>query len=377
MRKLLLVGLVSGVGLIADTGKDVGYQVTIGFDFFQPSFDARTTALAGSNQFTSLASNLVASNPANTGLMKDAHVSAAYSHERISWEDVDVDDFQNNTGHVYASLPVGPYVDALPDYGNVTVGWVGDWAEWDSGSDFVAADLEYTNHGFTLGYAKALGDSWALGYAVTYFQGEGELALGAVDPLTGTVQVVELSTEQDTLRHNLGALFKVGEKTHVGFGGYYSHSIDEEISVDAGVVGPGGGWYFGGRAGNSFDLTSWGLGLGVEHTYDFGLTTAAGLDYANYDIDSDDGRAYNIRVGAEYPLGETVVLRAGYRYFAGSDFDEAFESDANVKFNAASGGFGVNFANWGSLNYGVEYRHIGDGDFTHTVSYDVPFSICE
>ncbi|MCX7953387.1 MAG: hypothetical protein N2654_07160, partial [Deltaproteobacteria bacterium] len=82
----------------------------------------------------------------------------------------------------------------------------------------------------------------------------------------------------------------------------------------------------------------------------------AAVDWTNYDLDFDDGNAYNLRVGAEYPLGDTVHVRAGYRYFAGSDFDLFFTSDSNVKFNAISGGIGLNFGTWGGLNYGVEYR---------------------
>lgn len=341
MRKIALVGLVSCAGIFADAGKDFSYQAITQYYFPQTTLDARSVAMGGANQFTSLASNLVVSNPANTGLMKDAHASVSYGYDTITLDGDGLEEELNaHRVGTYLSLPIGPYVDALPDYGNFTIGWRGDWAEFDESGQ------ENTHHTFTAGYAKAINDTFSLGYAISWHRAE----------------VDDVDLKNDVLRHSFGALFKAADKTHVGIAGHYSHSTDEEI-------------FSGG--GSELDITSWGVALGVEHTYDFGLTTAAAVDYTNYDLDLDDGKAYNLRVGAEYPLGDWVTVRAGYRYFAGSDFDTFFGSDANVKFNAVSGGLGVNFGNWGSLNYGVEYRHIGDGDFFHTVSYDVPFSICE
>ncbi len=337
-RSFLFIGCV---GLVADALKDFSYQAVTQYYFPQPTLDARSTAMAGANQFTSLASNLVISNPANTGLMKDAHGSVSYSNDRISYDgDSYSDELKADRVGIYLSLPIGPYTDALPDYGNITFGWRGDWAEFDSGQD-------NTHHSVTVGYAKAINDSFSLGYALTWHRAE----------------IDDSDLRNDSLRHSFGALYRVAEKTHVGFGGHYSHTTDEEI-------------FSGG--GSELDLTSWGVNLGVEHTYDFGLTTAAGVDYTNYDLDYDDGSAYNLRLGVEYPLGDTVAVRAGYRYFAGNDLNSlGGGSDANVKYNAFSGGVGVNFGSWGSLNYGLEYRRVGDDDFVHTVSYDIPFSICD
>ena len=334
MRNLKVAALVCSISLFADGAKDFNFQVITQYLFPQPAYDAKTAGMAGSSQYTDLKANLVTVNPALTGLMKDAHASVAYNLDEISWDSTDIE-LEANTFGAYISLPVGPYSDALPEWGNVTVGWRGDWAEVD------AVNSENEHHAITLGYAKAIDDTWALGYSATYHRAE-------IDGVSGKNQL---------WRHALGTIYKVADQTHLGIAGHYTHSTDSDLFA-------------------GLDMTAWGVGLGVQHRYDFGLTTSVSLDYGRYDLDIDDAQNYNIRVGGNYPITDMFSVRGGYRYFAGSDFDSYLENDSNVKFSALSGGLGVHFENWGSLAYALEYKFVGVDDLTHTISYDIPFSIC-
>ncbi len=67
----------------------------------------------------------------------------------------------------------------------------------------------------------------------------------------------------------------------------------------------------------------------------------------------------------------------GYRY-RNNDYDfhdagAASHLSGNADFHAASTGLGYSFNEHVRLNYGFEYRWIGDGDMTHAVSLDLLF----
>jgi len=334
MRNLKVAALVCSISLFADGAKDFNFQVITQYLFPQPAYDAKTAGMAGSSQYTDLKANLVTVNPALTGLMKDAHASVSFNFDEISQDSTNIK-LEANTFGAYLSLPVGPYSDALPEWGNVTVGWRGDWAEVNS---FIS---ENEHHAITLGYAKAIDDKWALGYSVTYHRAESNV----------------ISGKNQLWRHALGTIYKVADQTHLGIAGHYTHSTDSDLLV-------------------STDMTAWGVGLGVQHMYDFGLTTSVSLDHGRYDLGIDDAQNYNIRVGADYAITDMFSVRGGYRYLAGTDFDDFLDNDRKVKFSALSGGLGVNFENWGSLAYALEYKFVGENDLTHTISYDIPFSLC-
>ncbi len=81
------------------------------------------------------------------------------------------------------------------------------------------------------------------------------------------------------------------------------------------------------------------------------------------------------------------TVRGGYRYASNFDWDydraELDSISGSAKFNAWSLGAGVNFAMADDsiiqavqLDYGVEYRDAGDGDWYHLVSLSTPFDLC-
>ena len=349
-RGIALALLIAVPGFAsADGAQDFMYQ-TNQDRFFDLPQNARTFSMAGSSVATSADSSSVLGNPAGLGWMKDAEVSGTYFYQQTSgadpmtYEDMTKD---TNAGHILGAFPLSPYTDALPEYGNLGMGWSGSRGTTDDPID----EGSYYAWRLHAAYAKALNEAWSLGYSINYQHRRED------------THIRDLSMD-DGIRQALGAQYKLskdttfGLSTAVGFG----HNEYKNFA-------PYDTW-----EKEKVRYTSWGMEGGVAQKLWTALATAS-VGYTGYwRTYESDGNAWSFRLGAEQPIVDWFTLRAGYRYQANMGFE--YEGQENAKYNAVSFGAGLVPWKYTVIDYAAEYRAVGDGDWTHMVTLTVPFSLC-
>lgn len=353
MKRFLPFIILAYSTVLADGIEDY-YHQSYQQRFFDYGRSAKSTGMAGASSVTAADSTAVLSNPAGIGMMKDADISAHYSHEQLSGNDISNYggiEQESNNGFVLGATPLGPREGVLPDFGNLGIGWVGEHRSADDVNDSDARGSK-----MLIVYGKAISNNTSLGYSVSYNKEKFE---------TG----VSESKMSDGVKQTVGVFHKLGEKTN--FGGTVSYGFGESKQPIGGFFDPSGSTRV------KRDLTSFGAEAGLSHTYENGISTAFSTDYLNYDSDYDDANSWNFRLGAEKPVTDWLLLRAGYRYSLNRGFDSFDDSSQNAKYNGFSFGAGVPLGKNLNLDYGAEYRHVGDGDWTHVVSLGIPFSICK
>ena len=332
----------------ADGVEDFYYQLNQS-RFFDLPQNARTLAMAGSSVATSMDSSSVVGNPAGLGFMKDAEVSGTYFYQQTTGNDIiDYSDVEQrgDGGNVLAAFPIVPYKDALPEYGNIGFGWTGFRGYGDD-----SADADQNAWRLHLAYAKAINDSFSLGYNFSYMYDRN------------TVDGLPTAKMNDGIRQAIGAQYKLSADTTFGLStsyGFGSEKLPNGLTFD----------------GSSRDrIRSWAMEGGVAQKALAGLWTAS-IGYTGYwQHIGEDANAWSFRLGAEYPVwSDWLKLRAGYRYQANMGYK--IGDDENAKYNAVSFGAGVNVMKWFDLDYAAEYRAVGDGDWSHYVTLVVPFSLC-
>lgn len=342
--------------------------------FVTQTQDARMFGMGGSTALTAANSVSTVTNPAGLGMMKYGDVSASYSYNEVSGNDFPtggrVKDKQN-WGQVYGATPLGPVKDSLPDYGNLGLGWYGRYGNWNP--DQTSTDSS-TYQG-SAGYGKAIGDKTSLGYSLTY-------------------QNDSISSDRfdygstNSFLHNVGVQYRDSEDLVWGATVTLGHG-KHDLRFPQGV------------RGQSVDQFSAGVATGLEYQADDTTSVAVGVDYTYYDNNGDNnvvvsntvwggdstGHAGNARVGIEERINDWFAVRAGYRYAANFNWnykrDDLSELDGSAKYNAWSGGAGVNYAfdrdsfiQSVRLDYGVEYRDVGNGDWQHLITLATPFDLC-
>ncbi len=346
LRTSLFVGLASVTTLtpaFADGVEDYYHQQNQQRFFNYPQ-SARTLGAAGSSAVTSSGSFATVANPAGLGWMRDAEVSGTYGYEQLtgnSSSDYSDIESETNSGDVLAAFPIMPYSNATPAGGNIGFGWSGYNGDVNSSTDNTDG---YRLH---LAYAKAISDETSLGYSISYHNDEIKDSIWD-------------SEEDDGVKQTVGAQFKTGDTTTVGVSTFYGFGTAE------------------GNDGNEdADRSSWGAELGLAEQLAETTLLTTSVDYANYNTDNGNPDTYGwgFKVGIEEALTDWLKARAGYRYQA--NMDGIFDHDANAKYNAVAFGLGVKLAESLFVDYGAEYRHVGDGDWSHLISATVPFSICD
>ena len=335
-------------GSVVADGRQDFYSQTSQVNYFSSPETARIVGMAGSSVATTSDSSSVTGNPAGLGFMKDAEVSGTYAHNEISGNDEA--DYGNihekfDGGSVLGSVPIVPTLDGTPKYGSVGFGWTG--FRGDANDD---ANSDSRNYSLNLAYGKDLSDRLALGYAVAYNHDRihgfvpGASDSGISD-LGGHHYIIE-GVSQD-----LGAQYKLSRATTLGASSHYAFD-----------------------AKNSGDYNNWGADVGIGHTIGQTLLTGS-VDYNLYNNNNDDFGAWGFRAGVEQTLTNWLKARLGYRYTAIIGDDLGYGND-NSKYNAVAFGVGVKLAKYLMADYGAEYRASGDGDWLHTVTLSVPFSLC-
>ena len=341
--------------------------------FITQAQDARMFGMAGSTALTAANSLSTVQNPGGLGLMKYGDISAAYGYNEITGNSYPgggrVKDKQNS-GQVYGATPLGPVKGGLPDYGNFGLGWYGRSGDWTNDP----SNTDTGSYQVSGGYGKAISDSTAIGYSLTFQNDSVDFDDHKYD-------------SSESFLHNVGIQVRESEDLTLGASatfGHGSHDLDH---------GPNA------ALNETVDQFSFGLGGAAEYKMD-STSLGFGVDYTYYDNSGDDvllndtvwggdstGHSMNVRVGLEERLNDWFALRAGYRYASNFDWDykrTALDGlDGSAKFNAWTAGAGLNFAfEEGDfiralmVDYGVEYRDVGNNDWQHLVSVAAPFDLC-
>jgi acyl-CoA-binding protein len=333
--------------------------------------NARMFGMGGSTALTASNSLSTVNNPAGLGMMKYGEVSGAYGYNEITGHSHpkggDVKDKQNS-GQVYGATPLGPVKDGLPDYGNFGLGWYGRNGDW-------RGDPTNTDTGtfqVSGGYGKAISEAASLGYSLTYQGDSVDFDNGKYDSSTSFLHNVGLQVQESKD-------LVLGGNLTFGHGKHDLEGVVADQSVDQFSVGVGGGAEYA-----MAEATS--LGFGVDYTY---YDNDGDNNLVNRSVWGGDstGHAMNARLGLEQRLAEWFAVRGGYRYAANFDwnYDRAGLSDLNgsAKYNAWSLGAGINYAFADgdfiraiAVDYGVEYRDVGNNDWQHLVSVAAPFDLC-
>ena len=335
--------------------------------------DGRILGMAGSTALVTRNSISAATNPAGLGFMKLGDVSASYGYNEVSgnaFPNGDRVKDKQNMGQVYGAVPLGPVQNALPDYGNLALGWRGEMGDWKGDPQ----NTDSQAHQVTGAYGAAIGQSASLGYSLTYLNDKVELVDYDYDATESFV-------------HRLGVQYQDTEDLILGGVATFAHGSHDLSNFQVGALD------------QTVDHFRFGLGFGGEYTVN-ATAIGFGVDYNYYDNKGTNrlindtvwggdavGHAMNLRLGIEQMLGEWFAVRAGYRYAANFSWDykrpDLDPIDGGAKYNAISLGAGLKMPfDDGSIveelriDYGVEYRAVGRDDWQHIVSLIAPFDIC-
>lgn len=348
LRHLLvpLVGLACVPASVrADGVADYEFQV-YQERFFDPLQSTQSMAMGGSMLTVTSDATSTVGNPAGLGWMKKADVALAYSRSYISGNDRNTFrgiEQDKDSGYALGSITLDPELDATPHYGSVGFGWAGSKVDGDAEADGDAYQI-------VLGYGIDVAPDWTVGYGIGYYNDDySSNPLGKWEMTDGVRQTVGV-------QHQINDSMRAGLMAFYGFG-------TQELSSGVSEV--------------DNDIDSFGIAAGLTHLVTDSVRLAYGADYTNYNGDqTDDIYSWAFRTGVEVPVySNDYLLRAGYRYQGNFDYDGP-TGEQNAKFNAVSFGAGLKLYQDLTVNYAAEYRHVGDGDWSHMVSLQYPFSLC-
>lgn len=372
-----MIGKVVAVSFASVAAASFSYADEKAHDFYfqqnqqrfivQPQ-NARMFGMGGSTALTGANSLSTVNNPAGLGMMKYGEVSAAYGYNEVTGNTMSgarVKDKQNS-GQVYGAVPLGPVKGGLPDYGNFGLGWYGRSGDWTNDP----ANTDTGTYQLSGAYGKAISDDLSIGYGLSYQNDSVDFDGGKYD-------------SGQSFLHNVGL----------------QYAATKDLVYGATVTIGHGNHDLEGVADQTVDQLSVGIAGGAEYTMD-DTTLAFGVDYTSFDNSGDTnaanasvwggdstGKSMNVRLGLEQRLNEMFAVRGGYRYAANFDWDYdragLNDLDGSAKYNAWSLGAGLNYAfeegdfiRAIGVDYGVEYRTVGNNDWQHLVSVAAPFDLC-
>jgi hypothetical protein len=370
-----LIAAVVSNSAVADSKKahDFYFQQSQKRFFGQPQ-NARTFGMAGSSVATSSDSSSTVGNPAGLGMMQKGDFSVSYSNNEISGREFPSGDRireKEGMGSVLMAVPLGPVKDDLPDFGNLGFGWSGRTGDWGSSDDLNTDSDAYQ---LTLAYGAAIDKDTSIGYSLTYNN----------DKLRSDIYNYKMT---NGFNHTVGL----------------QNQVSEDLSLGAQVNVGHGSHGLRSTAGNeSVDQLSVGTAFGAALKLAPETTLTGSADYTYYRNNGDGvvadprivfggdsfGHVGSVRVGIEHMLADWVALRGGYRYAANFNWEydrpELDGLDGSAKFNAWSAGLGLkhdlgqdSFIQAVHLDYGVEYRALGNDDWQHVITLSAPFDLCQ
>ncbi len=356
----------------ADDVSDFYFQQVVERYFEYPQ-NARTFGMAGSSVVTSSDSSSVLGNPAGLGLMKGGEVSFGYGYNRISGNEFPTGNGIEQTGNMGSgilALPIVPTSDGLPDYGNFGIAWSGYDTDWDD--DSYNSGTERTQ--VVAAYSYGISENLSFGYS-----------LGWTDDKLQAIDVFNYPMG-DGFRHTLGTLYHVSDAFTFGSDIFFGHGTHHAL-FGPGIEGDSKNFQFGLDVGGSYQLTDY-TTLALSTSYSHLSTDGEVVSSLPENIVGGDenGNLFHIRAGVEHAVTDWFMARAGYRFagLASYRYNRVELNDLNgsAYYNAWSLGAGFvipvggHYVKQVSLDYGVEYRAVGNNDWQHLVTVSVPFNLC-
>jgi len=353
----------------ADGTQDFYFQRALERYTFLPR-DARSFGMAGSTAVIAANSNAIWHNPAGLGMMQGGEVTAGWNGDAISGNEYPTyRDIEQDADTVFGllAMPLGPTPDGPSQYGNFGLGIYG----YDGDTNDT---LNSKNEGTVLtgSYGINISPTMSLGYGLSWFD----------DKLSGDTFEYDTSSK---FRHTIGVQSRYNHNTVLGSSLWLGHGeYDSDLTVGEGnsdifQVGfeLGAAW--------QTERLLWALSAGYSYVDTSGdFDTGVPLEVVGGD---EDGHVFDLRAGVEAPLLEWLHLRAGYRYaglqdysWSRDDLEDALGNSA--KYNAWTLGAGVlipvemQYVRHLRLDYGVEYRAVGDDDWQHVAQLSIPFDPC-
>lgn len=357
-KGLLFLGVLclGATSVMADEVEDffIQHNQKRYFDF---PLDARSLALGGSNIATSNDLSSVFGNPAGLGWIDSCGLSATYSRDEISGDEYLQALGFGNFSSVEEEFDVGTVRLALPIRAGGTLGL--GWYGWDSEVDD-SHNTDSERKVFQAGYGARLNDCLSIGYSFSYFDDEMDTAC------CGDYEM------DDGYRHTFGLQMRPNSCMAVGLSGFFASGDPDSRMA---ILGP-----------QSADRDSWGLELGYSwQVFERTLFTTS-VDYTDYELDAnivnqqvrvnqnvdEGGESWGFHAGVEQRCCNWLVARAGYHYRDNEyDFNDAgpmASLSESADYHAVSTGLGFDIHKNLRLDYGVQYRFIGDDDITNTVT---------
>jgi hypothetical protein len=377
MRKILFSISAAALSLypsvtLADDVTDFYFQ-QVTERYFRVPQTARTFAMGGSSVVTSSDSSSIWGNPAGLGFMQGGELSGTYGYDRVSGDEYPTGrsiEQQSHTGSGMLALPLGPVMEDTPHFGNLGVGWSQSSGRWNDDSFDTLTRREQV----ALSYAYAITPEVSAGYGLAWTRDKIQ-SKAIFDYPMG-----------DGFRHTVGAGWRptsdwsFGATTFVGYGEH--HAL-----YGPGIKGETDTFEVGTEVGAQYELdrTLLSGGIGYRHLSSDGEVESSIPQ--NFVGGDEVGNIFDVRLGAEHALAERFVARAGYRFagLARYKYNRTELNDLNgsAYYHAISGGLGYvfplssDYLDSINLDYGVEYRAVGRGDWEHLVTLSVPFSFCE
>jgi len=347
--------------------------------YFDHPHTARSLGMGRSTRSTTGNVTSLFGNPAGLGWITGPELALTYSHDEISgkeqvpmqdefllaadgFNDEDIDEEFDYTG-LQLACP------AWAGSGILSVGGYYDESE-------TSGLLNTHSHRYRLaaGYAIPINACWTAGYALSYFNDEVHNDFSDYDMDNG-------------FRHSFGLQYHPCSTVAFGVHGFFADGDTDLDSDDATFIVEGA---------DEGDLESWGIETGLEWSCRPTTVVALAFDYTEYEFDGgkyvpmgganaseirsyeEDIDTWGLHVGVEEKINECLFARVGYRYeendfestergrFFGSVIPEMRDLDSD--YHAVSGGLGFLWKENLTLDYGIEYRWVGDGDLTNTVT---------
>jgi hypothetical protein len=333
---------------------------------------SRLLGMGGSSSLTSIDSSAIVGNPAGLGFMQRGELSGTYGHNTISGDEFPSGqgiEQTSNSGLGLLAIPLGELPDQTPKFGNLGVGWNGNFSDWNDDS-FDTHAKQTKVYG---SYALAVSDELSLGYNLAWNKDK----LQANDIFNYPMA--------NGFRHTLGAMYKVAPGWIVGSTLLVGHGR-HHAQFEPGPTGISKTNQFGAGFGAQyqFDATTFAANIDYSH-----LVTHGDVDLsipANYVGGDEKGDVFNTRVGVEQMIDDSIALRAGYRFAGLASYDysrpELSSLDGSAYYNAFTLGAGLLInTDWDYLpqvkvDYGVEFRAVGNDDWQHAVTISLPFNVC-
>ncbi len=346
----LAAGGISGSALAGDEEEYfIQHALQKYFDLPQ---SARALGMGGAIRPAETGAAALFGNPAGLARMERAETTLSYDYHQISGEEflspggtAQFDDIEEDLDQwsLQTAFPLSKEY-----YATLGVGL----SLYDTDVDD-SVDTETDGWRLHLAYAGAANEDLDLGISLAYLHDEEDNDFADYEMDSG-------------LLIEPGLMYRVNEDLVLGLSLFLGLG-DTESDIITGLDGDGDRLSFGVEAG-----LGWQAG---EKTL-----VAVSLDLTSYDHDADvegieadeNGHAIGVHLGIEQTeVFEWLDLRAGYRFqYIDYDFDDSgvvTDLSDDIDIHALSAGFTILPCEYFSLDGGVEYRFVGDDDFSGVV----------